>query len=70
MGACESLGGNILTDAFGIVAMVAMTPLITIQALGLIYSIKGRRAGVVTEIITEDGLVDEIINVDEVIENE
>ena len=28
MGACEAVGGNILTDAFGIVAMVAMTPLI------------------------------------------
>lgn len=40
MGACEATGGNILTDAFGIVAMVAMTPLITIQAMGLIYSIK------------------------------
>ncbi len=26
--------GNILTDAFGLVAMVAMTPLITIQSLG------------------------------------
>ena len=26
--------GSIMTDAFGIVAMVAMTPLITIQALG------------------------------------
>ena len=37
MGACESAGGNILTDAFGIVSMVAMTPLITIQGLGLIY---------------------------------
>lgn len=35
MGACKSLGGNILTDAFGIVAMVAMTPLITIQLLGI-----------------------------------
>ena len=34
MGACEALGGNIITDAFGIVAMVAMTPLITIQLLG------------------------------------
>ena len=33
----ESLGGNILTDAFGVVAMVAMTPLITIQILGLLY---------------------------------
>ena len=37
MGACEALGGNIVTDAFGIVAMVAMTPLITIQLLGLAY---------------------------------
>lgn len=35
MGACTAVGGDILTDAFGIVAMVAMTPLITIQTLGL-----------------------------------
>ena len=28
------IGGNVLTDAFGVVAMVAMTPLITIQILG------------------------------------
>ena len=42
MGACEAVGGNILTDAFGIIAMVAMTPLITIQGMGLIYSIKMR----------------------------
>ena len=34
MGACEALGGNIITDAFGVVSMVAMTPLITIQLLG------------------------------------
>ena len=36
MGACESIGGldRIVTDAFGVVAMVAMTPLITIQLLG------------------------------------
>lgn len=40
MGACEALGGNILTDAFGIVAMVAMTPLVTIQLLGLVGKIK------------------------------
>ena len=43
MGACEALGGNILTDAFGIVAMVAMTPLITIQIMGLIYRIRTRK---------------------------
>ncbi len=40
MGACESLGGNIITDAFGIVSMVAMTPLITIQIMGLVFRIK------------------------------
>ena len=36
VGACYVLQGeaNIMADAFGIVAMVAMTPLITIQALG------------------------------------
>ncbi len=40
MGACEALGGNIITDAFGIVSMVAMTPLIAIQIMGLIFKIK------------------------------
>ena len=35
MGACEAIGGNVMTDAFGIVAMIAMAPLITIQILGL-----------------------------------
>ena len=37
MGACQAVGGDVLTDAFGIVAMVAMTPLIAIQVLGLVY---------------------------------
>ncbi len=36
MGASFAAGGNIATDAFGIVAMVAMTPLLTIQILGLV----------------------------------
>lgn len=39
-GACSGVGGNIASDAFGIVAMVAMTPLLTIQILGLISSFK------------------------------
>lgn len=42
MGASEQLGGNILADAFGIVAMVAMTPLFTIQILGVIYQVKNK----------------------------
>ena len=44
MGACVSVGGNIVTDAFGVVAMVAMTPLITIQILGLVYGLKAKHA--------------------------
>lgn len=35
MGACEVLGGSVMEEAFGMVAMVAMTPLLTIQLLGL-----------------------------------
>ncbi len=35
VGSCEMLGGNVMTDAFGIVAMIALAPLITIQVLGL-----------------------------------
>ena len=42
IGACVSVGGDIVTDAFGVVAMVAMTPLITIQVLGLVYRISSR----------------------------
>lgn len=43
MGACQTIGGNIVTDAFGIVAMVAMTPLITIQCLGAVYRFNSAR---------------------------
>ena len=43
MGACEAIGGNVLTDAFGIVALVAMTPLCTIQLLGLYGNWKSHR---------------------------
>ena len=64
MGACETLGGNILTDAFGIVAMVAMTPLITIQLLGLVYKRKMAAANLKDEEELK-GLEDEIIDYEE-----
>ena len=44
-GACEAVGGNIVTDAFGVVAMVAMTPLITLQVLGLVIGKGGELGG-------------------------
>ncbi len=44
LGASEACGGNPVTDAFGVIAMVAMTPLITIQILGLVFSIKEKQS--------------------------
>ena len=44
MGACDALGGNIMTDAFGLVALVAMMPLITVQIMGAVYVVKLRRS--------------------------
>lgn len=61
MGACETLDGNVLTDAFGIVAMVAMTPLIAIQVMGLIY--KKKMAEMATESSSDDNFT-EFINYD------
>ena len=43
IGASVGQGGNPATDAFGVVAFVAMTPLITIQLLGLLYKRKQAR---------------------------
>ena len=44
MGACSAVGGDIIADAFGVVAMVAMTPLITIQILGLVFRLRAGKA--------------------------
>lgn len=60
IGACESLGGNVMTDAFGIVAMVAMTPLIAIQVMGLVSEIKRKKqlAAARSEILAlEDNMI-------------
>ncbi len=37
LGASVAMGGNPATDAFGMVAMIAMAPLVTIQLLGLLF---------------------------------
>lgn len=64
MGACEGAGQNVMTDAFGVVAMVAMTPLITIQLLGLFYKLKMKKAARLGT-LTEDGQEDNIIEYEE-----
>ena len=40
IGVCEATGGNIMTDAFGVVSLVALTPLIAIQIMGLVFKFK------------------------------
>ena len=40
IGACNALGGDVMTDAFGCVALVAMAPIISIQMCGLVYKLK------------------------------
>jgi hypothetical protein len=48
IGICYSTGGNVLTDAFGLVALVALSPLLTIQILGIIYNNKSKKPKAVT----------------------
>lgn len=66
IGACEMSGGNIMTDAFGAVALVALTPLIAIQIMGVSYQIKLSKQSKQTrleDLIPVDG--DEIIEIEE-----
>jgi len=49
IGASAALGGSVLRDAFGAVAMVAMMPLISVQAVGLIYGRRAKRTAAVEE---------------------
>ena len=63
LGACDAVGNNPLTDAFGLVAFVAMTPLVTIQFLGLVAKIKTAVASrtvepITTETVLSDAIVD------------
>ena len=45
IGACDAIGGNLMTDAFGVVALVALTPLIAIQLMGIVYQYRLRAEG-------------------------
>ncbi len=54
LGLCGAVGGNIATEGFGVVAMVAMTPLIAIQILGLVYKIKMAKLKKKEQPITEE----------------
>lgn len=45
-GAAEAIeGADVLKDGFGMIAMVAMTPIIALQILGLIFKYKSKKGG-------------------------
>lgn len=50
IGICYACNGNVLTDAFGLVALVALSPLITIQTLGIVYNRKSLKRNVLETI--------------------
>ena len=58
MGACTAAGGNVVTDAFGVVALVAMVPLIAIQIMGLIYDRKSKAVGPGESQLSDDIVID------------
>ena len=48
-GAAEAIeGANVLIDGFGVIALVALTPIIALQVLGLIFKIKSAKGGLGT----------------------
>ncbi|MGV8906166.1 MAG: DUF1538 domain-containing protein [Acetobacterium sp.] len=49
-GAAESIeGANVLIDGFGLIAMVALMPIISLQVLGLIFKIKSVKGGIMAD---------------------
>ena len=58
MGASIALGGNVLQDAFGVVALVAMMPLVSIQLVGLFYECKQKRTKETTVVYGDYDIVE------------
>jgi hypothetical protein len=65
VGACETLRGNPATDAFGLIALTAFAPILTIQLLGLFYKYKMAKVSK-KEIMIEDKIIDYQSNEEEI----
>lgn len=70
MGACTALGGNVVTDAFGVVALVALAPLIAIQVMGMVYARRSRVVSRPEQALPGDVVIDledTIVDLDDII---
>lgn len=66
IGACNAVGGNIMEDAFGVVALVALTPLIAVQIMGMVYQYKLNKAsGALVQEPAYSAIADEIFEFEE-----
>lgn len=60
VGVSGATGGNLMTDAFGVIAMVAMVPTITVQAVGLLWKLRHASAARTASVTApaEEGVID------------
>lgn len=58
MGTCTALGGNVVTDAFGVVALVALAPLIAIQIMGVLYKFRLKNAPKAEETLPDETIIE------------
>ena len=59
MGACTALDGNVVTDAFGVVALVALAPPVAIQIMGALYVHRSKAvAQNKADLLPDDGVID------------
>ena len=60
MGACEAVGGDVITDAFGLVSLVAVMPLITVQVMGAVYLVRSKRTQEVFDVtqLADDEIIE------------
>lgn len=58
VGIAEQLERNVLTDAFGLIALVASTPLIVVQIVGLIYKYKTKTVDKLTDVKYNEEIID------------
>ena len=59
MGACTALGGNVVADAFGVVALVALAPPVAIQIMGVLYVHRSKAvAQNKADLLSDDGVID------------
>ncbi|GHV26385.1 membrane protein [Clostridia bacterium] len=54
IGACSAVGGNVALDAFGMVSLVALTPIIAIQTMGIVSKKRADKTNRAGETISDD----------------